>query len=140
MEKNPKSFGASDRKTIEKNRRNYMKDLYCQLHSLIPNDISSKGGKSLTDQLDAAAKYIRKLKIKLEKLKQKRETLEGINLLNNIPRVEEAILESACVPPQVDIHDSGYFIEIHLVGADCVSTCGSGTISERIKKFVNGGR
>ncbi|KAK1368680.1 Transcription factor bHLH36 like [Heracleum sosnowskyi] len=183
MEQNPTSFGAADRKTIEKNRRNYMKDLYSELHSLIPHDNSSKGVKSLTDQLDEAAKYIKKLRIKLEKLKHKRETLEGVNLPNNIPRVEEAILESACVSPQVDIHVSGSSIEIHLISGlnvssfmfieivrmlqeesfeiqnancavsnntcfqtihsqvgDCVSSCGSGTISERIKKFVNGGR
>lgn len=183
MEQKPTSFGAADRKTIEKNRRNYMKDLYSKLHSLIPHENSSKGGKSLTDQLDEAAKYIKKLKIKLEKLKHKRETLEGINLLSNIPRIEEAILESACISPQVDIHDSGSSVEIHLISGldvssfmfikiigmlqeegfeiqnancvvsnstcfqtihsqvgDCVPSCGSGTISERIKKFVNGDR
>ncbi|WOG85158.1 hypothetical protein DCAR_0104345 [Daucus carota subsp. sativus] len=183
MEQNPISFGAADRKTVEKNRRNYMKDLYSKLHSLIPHDSSSLGAKSLTDQLDEAANYIRKLRIKLDKLKHKRETLKGSHLSNNIPEVEEAMSELAPVPPQVDIHVSGSSAEIHLITATDVScfmitevirmlqeegfeilnvscavsnntcfqiihsqsqagawvpSCGSGTIWERIKKFVNG--
>ncbi|KAL8032591.1 hypothetical protein ABFX02_13G106400 [Erythranthe guttata] len=75
MEQNPSSSSfKADRKTIEKNRRNQMKDLYNKLTSLVPRP-NPRELVSLPDQLEGAANYIQKLQHDLEKMKQKKNCL-----------------------------------------------------------------
>ncbi|XP_060193707.1 transcription factor bHLH162 [Lycium barbarum] len=78
---NPSSSSCKvDRKTIEKNRRNQMKDLYLKLNSLVPHHQHSKVVLSLPDQLEEAADYIKKLQINLERTRQRKESLTaGVN-------------------------------------------------------------
>ncbi|KAJ6799984.1 uncharacterized protein M6B38_205245 [Iris pallida] len=62
-----------DRKTVEKNRRIHMKTLCFKLGSLIPKeDKTTKDAISQHDHLDQAACYIKKLKARIEKLKQRK--------------------------------------------------------------------
>ncbi|XP_010925444.1 transcription factor bHLH162 [Elaeis guineensis] len=64
-----------ERKTVEKNRRLYMKNLCFKLASLIPKDQYTISKDTLTqeDQLDQAASYVKKLKERVERLKQRKE-------------------------------------------------------------------
>ncbi|MCD9638881.1 hypothetical protein HAX54_023045 [Datura stramonium] len=81
---NPSSSSSSlrskvDRKTIEKNRRIQMKDLYLKLKSLVPHlHQHSKEVLSLPDQLEEAANYIKKLQIDLERMRLRKESLKII--------------------------------------------------------------
>ncbi|KAJ6845545.1 uncharacterized protein M6B38_287480 [Iris pallida] len=72
-----KSNGTSstvDRKTVEKNRRILMKTLCFKLGSLIPKeDRNTENSISQHDHLDQAASYIKKLKARIEELKQRRQ-------------------------------------------------------------------
>ncbi|EHA8588589.1 transcription factor bHLH162 [Cocos nucifera] len=75
-----------ERKTIEKNRRLYMKSLCFKLASLIPKDQYTIAKDTFTqeDQLDQAASYIKKLKERVERLKQKKEMALSSRGLDNI--------------------------------------------------------
>ncbi|KAJ6820683.1 uncharacterized protein M6B38_318935 [Iris pallida] len=67
------SSSKVDRKTVEKNRRIHMKNLCFKLGSLIPKeDRNTKDPISQHDHLDQAATYIRNLKARIEKLKQRK--------------------------------------------------------------------
>ncbi|CBI21863.3 hypothetical protein VitviT2T_017687 [Vitis vinifera] len=68
------SVSKAERKIVEKNRRNLMKNLYSKLNSLLP-DQSSKEAQSIPDQVDEAVSYIKSLQGNLEKLKEKKESL-----------------------------------------------------------------
>ncbi|KAK1279346.1 hypothetical protein QJS04_geneDACA002861 [Acorus gramineus] len=61
-----------ERKTVEKNRRIHMKSLCFKLSSLLPNNFH-KGALTQYDNLDQAAKYIRRLQQRIEVLKEKKE-------------------------------------------------------------------
>ncbi|KAK1364853.1 putative achaete-scute transcription factor-related protein [Heracleum sosnowskyi] len=98
MDQNQSSSSRADRKTIEKNRRTQMKGLYTELNSLVPRQ-NSREAKSLTDQLDEAEKYIRKLQMKVEKMKEKRE-----RLMENNPNAR--FYGGLATPPQIEIHES----------------------------------
>ncbi|KAK3010249.1 hypothetical protein RJ639_010821 [Escallonia herrerae] len=123
MEHNPSSSSRVDRKTIEKNRRNEMKALYSQLKSLVP---SSSRVLSLTLTLsqnththreNGAAKYIKKLQIKLERMKEKKESLMGVE------KPDARLSRETMVglrPPQIDVREVGSALEVVLVtGLDC---------------------
>ncbi|KAG6573269.1 Transcription factor basic helix-loop-helix 162, partial [Cucurbita argyrosperma subsp. sororia] len=71
------SSAKTDRKIIERNRREEMKALFSHLHSLVPNQSSTEGDTTLLDQLENATNYINQLKENVEKLKVKREKLMG---------------------------------------------------------------
>lgn len=77
MKSNGSSGSSSkvDRKTVEKNRRIHMKALCFKLGSLIPKeDKNTKNSNNISqhDHLDQAASYIRKLKARIEKLRQRK--------------------------------------------------------------------
>ncbi|CAN0853048.1 Transcription factor bHLH162 [Linum grandiflorum] len=118
MEKNPPppppSCSSRDRKTIERNRRNQMKELYSNLSSLVPPHIS-KEPVSLPDQLDQAAKYIKKLQMNMEKMRLKKERL----LANNGgEKPAPAVSGGMCrpLPPKVEIREmAGSALEVVLV-------------------------
>ncbi|CAL9071785.1 unnamed protein product [Musa textilis] len=63
-----------ERRTVERNRRIYMKNLCFKLTSLIPTDTTMpKRAMRDQDQLDQAFNYIKVLRGRVEKLKQKKE-------------------------------------------------------------------
>ncbi|KAI9377192.1 hypothetical protein POPTR_019G034700v4 [Populus trichocarpa] len=68
------SSTKTERKVSEKNRRNQMKTLYSKLNSLLP-DKESTEKQPLPDQIDEAISYIKSLEEKLEKTKEKKESL-----------------------------------------------------------------
>ncbi|KAA8519778.1 hypothetical protein F0562_014121 [Nyssa sinensis] len=113
MENNPSS-SRTDRKTIEKNRRNHMKSLYSKLNSLVPHQTSQEV-LSLPDQLYEAANYIKELQTTLEKLKEKKERLMGTDRPN--ANLSGGVgLRS----PQIEVHQVGSALEVVLItGLDC---------------------
>ncbi|XP_028795378.1 transcription factor bHLH162-like [Neltuma alba] len=79
MEENPSSSSrTTDRKLIERNRRYQMKALYSKLNSLVPHQ-SPREAIPLPDQLEEATSYIKKLQMKLEKMKEKKDSLIATN-------------------------------------------------------------
>ncbi|KAK8617384.1 hypothetical protein V6N13_080300 [Hibiscus sabdariffa] len=73
--KRPRGSSAKvERKIIEKNRRNHMKNLYSKLNSLLPHH-DSKEPLSLPDQIDEAVNHIQRLKTKLNEYREKKESL-----------------------------------------------------------------
>ncbi|KAA8515243.1 hypothetical protein F0562_018527 [Nyssa sinensis] len=115
MENNPSS-SRTDRKTIEKNRRNHMKTLYSQLNSLVPHH-TSKEMLSLPDQLDEATNHIKELQKNLEKMKMKKERLMGIEKPNASLRSGGMVGSRS---PHIEIHEMGSALEVVLItGLDC---------------------
>ncbi|XP_049382152.1 transcription factor bHLH162-like [Solanum stenotomum] len=112
------SCKAADRKTIEKNRRNQMKDLYMKLNSLVHHDQHSKEFLSLPDQLEEAADYIKKLQIDLEKLRLKKESLTaavGTLNSNSSSNTNGRILENTLPLPHIEIHSVNAALEVLLI-------------------------
>ena len=76
---------------------------------------------SLPDQLDEAARYIKSLQINLERMKEKKNSLMGVetnpNMNQNTRMVKEGVgLKS----PQFEIHQKGSALEVVLItGLDC---------------------
>ncbi|KAL1809063.1 hypothetical protein ACET3Z_026053 [Daucus carota] len=109
MDPNQSSSSKADRKTIEKNRRTHTKGLYTELGSLIPRQNHRLDqAKSLTDQLDEAEKYIKKLQGKLEKMKEKRE-----RLMRDNPHAR--LYGGLATRAQIEIHESGDALVLNLV-------------------------
>ncbi|KAI3818732.1 hypothetical protein L1987_12549 [Smallanthus sonchifolius] len=118
MAYNPSSSSSRiDRRTIEKNRRIHMKDLYFKLHSLVPLD-SSRDMVSLPDQLQEATNYIKKLQIKLEKMKEEKDNLIRIKNLE-IDHDKKIKTSSLMVgqqrTPHIDVHEIGSSLEAILI-------------------------
>ncbi|KAH7545997.1 hypothetical protein FEM48_Zijuj01G0154200 [Ziziphus jujuba var. spinosa] len=121
MDHNPSS-SRTDRKTIERNRRNQMKVLYSKLNSLVPHQ-NSREVTSLTDQLDEAANYIKKLQTSLERMKEKKDSLMGIERSsNNAGGMMISSNSTSCggmaagvKSPQIEIHIIGSALEIVLI-------------------------
>ncbi|KAI3732045.1 hypothetical protein L1987_63242 [Smallanthus sonchifolius] len=119
MEYNPSSSSSRvDRRTIEKNRRIHMKDLYLKLHSLVPHD-SSREMVSLPDQLQEAANYIKKLQIKLEKMKEEKDNLT--RMIKNLEIDHDKKIKTSSLmvgqqrTPQIDVREIGSSLEAILV-------------------------
>ncbi|MED6135351.1 hypothetical protein PIB30_045611 [Stylosanthes scabra] len=79
-----------DRKTIERNRRIHMKTLCFKLTSLIPPNHTtfpqyskSKGAIAQQDQLDLAARYIKHMTERIEKLKKQKQQVMMESKNNN---------------------------------------------------------
>ncbi|KAL3519770.1 hypothetical protein ACH5RR_017919 [Cinchona calisaya] len=119
MEQNPSSSSKTDRKTIEKNRRNQMKTLLSELTSLVPHQ--SREVLSLPDQLEEATNYIRNMQIKLEKMKERRDCrIMGTNNNNNNNNNNTIVGRTSLRLPHVDIQEKGSALEVILItGSDC---------------------
>ncbi|XP_015065325.1 transcription factor bHLH162 [Solanum pennellii] len=114
------SCKAADRKTIEKNRRNQMKDLYMKLNSLVHHDQHTKEFLSLPDQLEEAANYIKKLQIDLEKMRLKKETLTASagtlnSNSNSSTNTNGRTLENTLPLPHIEIHNVNSALEVLLI-------------------------
>ncbi|KAK7362843.1 hypothetical protein VNO77_04967 [Canavalia gladiata] len=117
MENNPSSSTLTDRKLIERNRRNQMKALYSKLNSVVPHQ-NSREAKSLPDQIGEATNYIKKLQIKLEKMKEKKENLINIEGSKNVTMNRERVL--GLKSPQFKIQQMGSALEVVLItGLNC---------------------
>ncbi|KAI3457234.1 hypothetical protein Pfo_013897 [Paulownia fortunei] len=110
-----------ERKIIEKNRRNRIKSLYSNLISLLPNRTSKLEGLPLPDQINEAVKYIKSLKTKLEKMRQKKESLLPTNKSHSCITSENQGTSKRS--PLVEVHDMGPNIDVILAnGLDDYST------------------
>ncbi|XP_060195634.1 transcription factor bHLH162-like [Lycium barbarum] len=116
---NPSSSRCkADRKTIEKNRRNQMKDLYLKLNSLVHHDQHSKEFLSLPDQLEEAANYIKKLQIDLERMRQKKEKLTAG--VNSSTRTSSTGRMESLPLPHIEIHNVESALKVVLItSSDC---------------------
>ncbi|KAL0559966.1 hypothetical protein IC582_000351 [Cucumis melo] len=97
-----------ERRIIEKNRRNQMKNLCDQLKSLVPQQYSKEVSLALPDQIDVAIKYIKDLEKKVNSAKEKKNRLQGKN--------KSAINmdSSSSSSPQLKINQMGKSLEIVL--------------------------
>ncbi|KAK7319694.1 hypothetical protein RJT34_04419 [Clitoria ternatea] len=106
MENNPSSSGT-ERKIIERKRRSEMKALYSELSSVVLHQ-GSREANSLTDQIDNATKYIKNLQIRLEKMKEKKNSLIDFERSKNVSMI-------GLMSPQIKIQQTGSSLEIVLI-------------------------
>ncbi|CAN4094134.1 unnamed protein product [Withania somnifera] len=105
-----------EKKYVEKNRRNNMKNLFNQLYSLLPPHPFQET-MALPDQIDAAIAYIKSLEMKLEKSKMQLEKLrskKSPNLLcmaNHDPTRSPSKSSS----PQIEIHEMNPTMDLILM-------------------------
>ncbi|PIN04391.1 hypothetical protein CDL12_23074 [Handroanthus impetiginosus] len=148
MDQNPSSSKA-DRKTIEKNRRIHMKALYSNLSSLVPHDQNHRESISLSDRIEGATNYIKKLQARLEKMKQKKNCIlmsrnssnGGINVVPNFDvRIMGSALEIVLITGQ---NCQFMFTEVirmlHEEGAEVVSasfSCVDNTVFHTIHSKI----
>ncbi|XP_038888628.1 transcription factor bHLH162-like [Benincasa hispida] len=105
------SAAKIERRIIEKNRRNQMKNLCSQLNSLLPNHDSKDISLPLPDQIDEAIKYIKELEKKVSSAKEKKNQLQGKNKSSiNM----DSSSSSSSASPQLNIHQMGKSVEIVL--------------------------
>ncbi|XP_049370475.1 uncharacterized protein LOC125835395 [Solanum verrucosum] len=105
-----------EKKYVEKNRRNYMKNLCNQLHSMLPTTHSSTSNKdssfkkttmTVTDQIDAAVNYIENLKMNLEVNNKHLEELKmGLKRAQSLNPTNEP-RPSTKSPLQIEFHQMG---------------------------------
>ncbi|MBA0630870.1 hypothetical protein Godav_002923 [Gossypium davidsonii] len=107
------SSAKVERKIIEKNRRNHMKNLYASLNSLLPHR-NSKEPLSLPDQIDEAVNYITKLKTRMNESREKKESLmsrkRSYTCADTITSETTASLKS----PEIKMNENGSAMEVVL--------------------------
>nr|WIE96084.1 basic helix-loop-helix transcription factor [Loropetalum chinense var. rubrum] len=114
MASSQSSSSKTERKIIEKNRRNQMKSLYSKLNSLLPKPTSNKEALSLPDQVDAAIDYIKSLQTQLEKSKEKKESLiMGRKRLHSAGSSNQ--VPGTLKSPKIAIQEVGSALEITLI-------------------------
>ncbi|KAM1045799.1 hypothetical protein FF1_036703 [Malus domestica] len=115
MEKCPSS-STTDRKTIEKNRRNQMKALFSKLNSLVPHQRSGEAA-SLPDQLDDAVNYIKQLQTNLEKMREKKDRLMGGIEKSTHCNAGFGLCAGPITggSPLVEIHETGSALEVQMI-------------------------
>ncbi|KAG6778755.1 hypothetical protein POTOM_015101 [Populus tomentosa] len=102
------SPSRTDRKLIERNRRNQMKELYSQLNSLEPV-------LSVPDQLDEAASYIKRLQTNLEKMKEKKDSLMGMERADYTCKNSGGGTTAGLRSPQIEVIETGSTLEVVLM-------------------------
>ncbi|XP_015936246.1 transcription factor bHLH162-like [Arachis duranensis] len=100
----PSTTTKVERKIIERNRRNKMKDLYSKLNSLLPS-YSPTEVLPLPDQIDEAVKYIKSLEKKVKMAKEKKERL--LKGRNNKKRSRGFDEKNITKSPMIDVHEMG---------------------------------
>ncbi|OMO90052.1 hypothetical protein CCACVL1_07531 [Corchorus capsularis] len=112
------SSGKVERKIIEKNRRNQMKNLYSRLNSLLPHH-PSKEPLSLPDQIDEAVNYIKSLETRLKESREKKESLMGRKrshrCSNNIAATDQAMGRLKAPEIRIQFQEMGSSIEVVLM-------------------------
>ncbi|KAJ0962841.1 hypothetical protein J5N97_027963 [Dioscorea zingiberensis] len=106
-----------ERKTIEKNRRLHMKRLCCQLSSLIPKEEipSSKEVLTQPDHLEQAARYIKKLRERIEKLSQRKKMVVNIEGLNR--EMDGGMNIGGCSLPVIEVRHMDSTMEVVLISS-----------------------
>ncbi|KAB5530062.1 hypothetical protein DKX38_020143 [Salix brachista] len=106
------SSTKTERKVIEKNRRNQMKTLYSKLSSLLP-DQNFKEPLPLPDQIDEAIIYIKSLE---ERLKRARERKDGLtsSRKRSFACTQDPTPAATQKSPQLKIQELGSALEIVL--------------------------
>ncbi|KAK3404725.1 transcription factor bHLH162 [Eucalyptus grandis] len=107
----PSTSRRTERKIIEKNRRNRMKHLYSVLNSLLPSQPSDQEARSLPDQIDEAIKYIKGLETAVKEAKDKKENRMGKKRPS--PSTSSSTLE-AVKSPQIEIRVRDSSLEVIL--------------------------
>ncbi|XP_010272432.1 PREDICTED: transcription factor bHLH36-like [Nelumbo nucifera] len=107
MEDYDHSSSKVDRRTVEKIRRNHMKNLYAELNSLIPSH-GTKETMALPDQIEEATNYIKMLQQKLERMKEKKASIMGLEGITSGMMVRAK-------SPHIEIHDMGSALQAVLV-------------------------
>ncbi|KGN43623.1 transcription factor bHLH162 [Cucumis sativus] len=102
-----------ERRIIEKNRRNQMKNLCDQLKSLVPQQDSKEVSLALPDQIDVAIKYIKDLEKRVNSAKEKKNRLQGKNK-SAINMDSSSSSSSSSSSPQLKINQMGKSLEIIL--------------------------
>uniref|UniRef100_A0A7C8ZMP5 BHLH domain-containing protein n=1 Tax=Opuntia streptacantha TaxID=393608 RepID=A0A7C8ZMP5_OPUST len=127
------SSSNADRKTIEKNRRNDLKQLYSQLYSLVHNRASSSGEtKRLPDQIEEATNYIKNLQEEVGKLKEKKDKLLGTDRSNTSEaNCRKRLLLNS--PVQIE---GPAFHTIHAQFGEAAANNAVERIAKRLKKFT----
>ncbi|XP_030466459.1 transcription factor bHLH162-like [Syzygium oleosum] len=90
----------TERKIIEKNRRNRTKHLFSVLNSLLPSLPSDQEAKSLPDQIDEAIRYIKGLETAVKEAKDKKENLTSKKRPSSSTSSNES---AAIISPQIEI-------------------------------------
>ncbi|XP_020555026.1 uncharacterized protein LOC105178626 isoform X2 [Sesamum indicum] len=96
-----------ERKVIEKNRRNRMKGLCSNLISLLPNHTSKLKGLPLPYQIDEAVEYIQSMKMRVEEMRQKKESLFARNRCDACKNQT-----TSKSPTLVEVHDMGPNLDV----------------------------
>ncbi|KAI3854829.1 hypothetical protein MKX03_004222 [Papaver bracteatum] len=108
----------TERKIVERNRRNHMKSLYAQLSSLlIPPENSSKKLMSVSDQLLEATNYIEKLQIRVEMMKKKKERVLVMRSRMNIDSNVKPPTEVGSISPIIEINIVGFDLKVILIAS-----------------------
>ncbi|KAK7335482.1 hypothetical protein VNO80_27351 [Phaseolus coccineus] len=115
QQENQPSSTRVDRKIVEKNRRNHMKNLYSELNALLPS-YNPKQVLALPDQIDEATEYIKSLEAKVRMAKEKKERLmERKRTRSGFSSGFEG--RGNLKPPKMEIHETGSVLRVIL-------TCG----------------
>ncbi|XVE66180.1 hypothetical protein DITRI_Ditri08aG0059600 [Diplodiscus trichospermus] len=102
-----------ERKIIEKNRRNHMKNLQSRLNSLLPHH-NSKEALSQPDQIDEAVNYIKSLETRLKESREKKESLMGRKRSYRCTK-SAAEMRASLKTPEISINEKGSAIEVALM-------------------------
>ncbi|KAI3849186.1 hypothetical protein MKW92_046580 [Papaver armeniacum] len=117
-EESSSSTMKTERKIVERNRRNHMKSLYAQLSSLlIPPENSSKKLMSVPDQLLRATNYIEKLQKRVERMKQKKESVLVMSSRMNIDNNVKPPTEVGLISPIIEINIVGFTLKVVLIAS-----------------------
>ncbi|KAJ6433469.1 hypothetical protein OIU84_017206 [Salix udensis] len=112
------SSTKTERKVIEKNRRNQMKTLYSKLNSLLPGQ-NFKEPLPLPDQIDEAIIYIKSLEERLKRARERKEGLTSCRKRSFACTHQDPTPAATQKAPQLKIQELGSALEIVLTsGAD----------------------
>ncbi|XP_030443533.2 uncharacterized protein LOC115665854 [Syzygium oleosum] len=107
----PSTSRRTERKIIEKNRRDRIKHLLSVLNSLLPSQPLDQEAKSLPDHIDEAIRYIEGLETAVKEAKDKKENLMG----KKRPSSSTSSNESATIiSPQIEISVRDSSLEVIL--------------------------
>ncbi|GMH01291.1 hypothetical protein Nepgr_003130 [Nepenthes gracilis] len=111
------SSAKLDRKTVERNRRLYMKGLCCKLTSLIPSHHfkPTKDMLSQLDQLDQATNYIVELRERVERLKTRKNEATLSIKDDKEGSVIAKDLTTSLRSPMMEFRDLGSCLELLLI-------------------------
>ncbi|XVF02014.1 hypothetical protein REPUB_Repub04eG0139600 [Reevesia pubescens] len=109
-----RSSAKVERKIIEKNRRNHMKNLYSKLNSLLPHH-NSKEPLSLPDQIDEAVNYIKSIQTRLKESREKKESLMGRKRSYRCTNSTAAETTESFKSPEIRINEKGSAMEVVLM-------------------------